>query len=380
MNGRERITAALRGEPVDRVPIWLREGFPTVNGPADADDFQRGWQADPLYRDLFDCVAPHVDSIEGFGGFPQNRWLMVPWKYISGETVEDTPRRRVHRTTIRTPRGDLHDVTEVTRGHATTWHRKPMVESLDELAMLAEVPHEMDREALVQLAANVREANERTGDLGVTRAFLSSPVVCISGAMPFELFLELSVTERGLFHELCEEVTRRYLSVLEAWFAVEEPDTTFCFGGSEQCTPPMMAPRTYDEYVLPYEGRLIRWLKERGKLVAVHCHGKVAHALQGMMEAGADATDPVEPPPAGDVTYEQARAIAGDRLTLMGNLEWDRLEAAEPAEIREHVRGVLSHGNRRLILGASAGPISAVTPRLAANYRAWVDTALEFGS
>jgi uroporphyrinogen-III decarboxylase len=99
-----------------------------------------------------------------------------------------------------------------------------------------------------------------------------------------------------------------------------------------------------------------------------------------MIEEGADATDPVEPPPAGDCTYAEAREIAGDELTLMGNLEFDELEFSPPEHIRERVREILSHGNRRLILAASAGPISSVSPRLATNYRTWIDTALEYGT
>jgi len=97
-----------------------------------------------------------------------------------------------------------------------------------------------------------------------------------------------------------------------------------------------------------------------------------------MKEMGADATDPVEPPPAGDVTYEEARRIADGRITLMGNLEFDELEHAEPARIRERVREILRLGSDRLILTASAGPINAVTERLAENYRVWIDTALEY--
>jgi hypothetical protein len=94
---------------------------------------------------------------------------------------------------------------------------------------------------------------------------------------------------------------------------------------------------------------------------------------------GVVATDPVEPPPAGNVTYAEARTIAGDRLPLIGNLEFDELEHGEPDYIRARVREILSLGSRRLILGASTGPISAVTPRLAANYRAWVDEAVRIG-
>jgi uroporphyrinogen-III decarboxylase len=187
------------------------------------------------------------------------------------------------------------------------------------------------------------------------------------------------VAERGWFHELCDEITRRQLAICEAVFEGVTDDTLVTFGGSEQCTPPMMRPQAYDEYVVPYEGRLVAWLRQRGLPVSIHCHGKVRHALGCMLAMGADATDPLEPPPAGDVTYAEARALVGDRLTLMGNLEWDMLETAEPAEVRRQVRAVLAHGTRRLILAASAGPISAVTRRLVDNYRTWIDTALEYG-
>jgi hypothetical protein len=92
---------------------------------------------------------------------------------------------------------------------------------------------------------------------------------------------------------------------------------------------------------------------------------------------GVDATDPVEPPPQGDVSYAEARAIAGDRLTLMGPLQWSDLESREPDEIRRQVREVLALGSHRLILTSSAGPITAVTRRLVDNYKAWIDAARE---
>ena len=98
-----------------------------------------------------------------------------------------------------------------------------------------------------------------------------------------------------------------------------------------------------------------RVLHSYGVLVNIHCHGAVEHALRWMVAMGADSTDPVEPPPAGNTTYAQARAIATDQLTLLGNLEFDELCFAEPDQIRARVREILSFGSRRLILGASAG-------------------------
>ena len=380
MNGRQRLAAALTGEPVDRAPIWLREGFPLIEGPAGADHFTRGWQADPAYRELFDHVAPHADAIERWSIPCTNRMLMVPPGRIRHEQTDLSEDAYRVRARIDTPKGELLAVSEYRRGHDTTWTVKHAVESKEDLAKLASVPFEIDPAHIDRAAESYRAAQERVGDRGVVRSFMSSPIVIISGCMSFEMFLTLSITDREWFAELAAEITRRELAVLEEIFSAgTELDTVMTFGGSEQCTPPMMAPEAYDEYVVPYEGRLIEWLKERGVLVTVHCHGKVRHALSCMKALGADGTDPVEPPPAGDVTYAEAREICGDALTIMGNLEFDALSHAEPGEIRDQVREILSHGNRRVILSASAGPVGAVTPRLAENYRAWVDAALEFG-
>jgi uroporphyrinogen-III decarboxylase len=140
-----------------------------------------------------------------------------------------------------------------------------------------------------------------------------------------------------------------------------------------------MAPQAFDEYVVPYDGAIIKRLKRAGVMVNVHCHGKVRHALKCMAEMGVDSTDPVEPPPAGDVSFEEARGIVGDRMTLVGNLEWDEFTHLTPGEIRKRVRKVCSLGKDRVILAASAGPTTYITPRVADNIKAFVDAGLEYG-
>jgi uroporphyrinogen-III decarboxylase len=378
MSSADRLLAAYRGEAVDRVPVWLREGFPPFGELAGADDFSCGWQADAAYRELYEELAPRVDWMTRWTIQGTNRLLMVPRCFIDVEVLENSPERRRRKHVVHTPRGDLFGVREERRGVNTGWVLKPLVESREELAMLAEVPFEIDEAAVAASVASYREAEARCGGRALPLTSTSSAMVCISGCMSLELFLELSFTDRQWMAELCEEVLRRQMATYAEIFS-PGMRTAVIIGGSEQCTPPLMSPESYDRLVVPYETRLIEFLHGMNLPVQIHCHGRVGHALKCMLAEGADATDPVEPPPAGDVTYEQAREIVGDRLTLVGNLEWDELESAEPRQIREHVRRVLALGNRRLILAASAGPISAVTPRLAANYRAWVEAAEEFG-
>ena len=138
-----------------------------------------------------------------------------------------------------------------------------------------------------------------------------------------------------------------------------------------------MAPESFDGFIVPYDGKIIARLKEIGIPVNMHCHGKVGYALKKMIEMGVDASDPVEPPPSGNVTYAEAREITAGKLTLVGNLEFDELENMDSGYIRKRVQEILSLGRERLILGASAGPLNAVTPRLAGNYKTWIDTCLE---
>ncbi|MCF6175844.1 MAG: uroporphyrinogen decarboxylase family protein [Victivallaceae bacterium] len=379
MTGKERMMAAMRGDKVDRAPIWLREGIAVLDAPAGSDNFRNCWQNEQLYRELIADIAPYADVIQGWDIPGMNRLIMTDPAAVEENSEQINSDIWRNTTTIHTPRGDLVGITDFHRGEATGWCIKPPVTSRKELNMLQEVPWKFHSSSVDKAVKSYRRALESVGDRGILRLGLSSPIVCISGCMPFELFLELSLIENAWFHELCEEITRRKLVMLDALFATGiKFGGTANLGGSEQCTPPMMRPDAFDEYVVPYDGRLVMRLKKENILVNMHCHGKVRHALNCMVKMGIDSSDPVEPPPAGDCTYAEAREIVGDKLTIVGNLEFDELEYSEPQQIRKHVREILSIGNRRLILSASAGPITKITPRLADNYRAWIDAALEF--
>ena len=389
MTGRQRLLAALRGEPVDRPPIWLREGFnigadpmgepmEDVLGAGGGQELLIGWKRDPAYQELFSFVSPHVEVMRSWGtGGVINRFLMIPPEHIHREE------RQIDHDTIHvdgrvdTPKGPLKFRDEIRRGINTYWQVEPLVRSVEDLDKLASVPFQLDGQALSRHVGQFREAHRRLGDRGLMRLEYPSPIVAISATMELQSFLYLSAAERGLYHQLLEEITRRLLEVTDVLFGGGRLDTIVNLGGSEQCTPPLMAPDAFDEYVVPYDGQIIRRLKEYGVLVNMHCHGRVCHALKGMVQMGVDSTDPVEIPPGGDVTMREARELTQGRLTLIGNLEFDELERGSEEHIRRRVREILAAGTRRLVVGASAGPISAVTPQLARNYRAWIETVLE---
>ncbi|HHH75924.1 MAG TPA: hypothetical protein ENL03_02730, partial [Phycisphaerae bacterium] len=208
--------AALRGLPVDRVPIWLREGFPVLDGPADEDDFCRCWQAEPLYRELLEYVKPHVEQVLNWWVTPFNRHLMIPSsaRVKASNAEENTSEYRRFTTTVRTPKGDLTEIGELRKGLATGWTLKHLVESLEDLKKLSAVDFEIDHGETESSVKMYHKAVKKAGDMAIVETFLPSPIVCISGAMPFDLFLELSLTERDLFHHFS---TKLHNGNLRSW-------------------------------------------------------------------------------------------------------------------------------------------------------------------
>jgi len=376
MTGKERMTAAMMGQPVDRVPIWLREGFDFHRELPHPGDFTNGWRSDVAYTEFFEFAREYCEMRAAWApGGHFNRMLGIDPRFIETkvEPVSETVRLRT--TTIHTPKGDLVGIAETHRGSNTTWQTKYPVETRDDLEKLRNVPFEV---APVSYAGYERQT-ELLGGRGVLCLGISSPWVVFSNCMPFELALEWSLAERALVHEVLQEITERAMACLRV--VLERPlDTIANTGGSEQCTPPMMAPDAYAEFVTPYDGLLVAQLNEHGIPVNCHCHGHVSKALPEMVGMGYACTDPVEPEfGGGDLPIAEARDIVGDRLTLVGNLQFNELAHSSPDQIRRRVREIIDSGKERLILSASAGPISRMSERMLGNYHAWVEEAVVYG-
>jgi uroporphyrinogen-III decarboxylase len=309
-----------------------------------------------------------------------NRLMMTAANRVSRETRYVSDERRIIRYTLSLPGGDVCFEDFQLRGFATDWH---MVVPGDDPAILERIisaPFEVDEHALKESVRVIDELDRKLGDDGYFQIFMPSPSVAVSNCMHLENFLELCYTEPELVKGFCEEITRRISLCIDALFREKKFDATVTFGGSEQFTPPMMNPKSFDEFVVPYEGALVKQLKQYKIPIQSHCHGKISYAMPRIIEMGYDACNPVEPPPQGDLTYAQARAIAGDKLTIEGNIELSDLENCGAEEIRRQVFDILSMGDSRLILNDSGvGAMRhAPTENMARNYRAWADAYREF--
>jgi uroporphyrinogen decarboxylase len=145
----------------------------------------------------------------------------------------------------------------------------------------------------------------------------------------------------------------------------------------------MMSPRQWDRWVVAYDGAGKKHIKTRDSeaLIHVHCHGRVGTLLKSLVEMGVDSTDPVEPPPQGDIEFEDARKIVGDKMVLFGNIEFLDMETKTPDQIEQIVRSAIEQaGKKRLVLYPSATPHERHTPKLLANARRYIEAGLKYGA
>ncbi|NIN64238.1 MAG: hypothetical protein GTO63_05970 [Anaerolineae bacterium] len=192
--------------------------------------------------------------------------------------------------------------------------------------------------------------------------------------MPYEYFLELCATDFGLMKDLTTVCMERILSILDVLLSENTVEYVW-MGGCEWLTPPMGSPMLYDELVQQFEEKLIGRIHAGGALSHIHCHGNVRSTLEMVIQRGGDFFEPVEPPPDGDITFAEAKALAGGRITLGGNVEARvRVIENEGAGIVERAtRRAFEGGKTRMVLQTTAGPICEMTPEMIENYHRMID-------
>lgn len=374
MLNRKNFIAAMLGERTGQVPLLMREGFEYWWEPRGKDAFRAAWMTEGQYRRLIQGVKEaqaYILCQEQPLLF--NRFMMTSTNRIQTKTKEVDENTRDIYGQLHTAKGVLTFRDSVFRNQCTQWNMEVPVNELGQMEALLETPFEIDMEEVELTAEHVRDMVERLDERVIYQFFIPSPIVAISRCMDFEMFLEVSLTDRELILEGLKEITRRQLLMLDAVVPKLPDHIVFWMGGSEQCAPPMMHPEAFDLFVEPYDSQIVEKIHSYGYAVGCHCHGKVKHALGVMKRIGYDATEPVEPSPQGDVSMREGFEIAAGKMTLIGNLEWADLELCSQEQIRERVRALGEFKHERLIVASSAGPITSVTSKLVDNHLAWLE-------
>ena len=119
-------------------------------------------------------------------------------------------------------------------------------------------------------------------------------------------------------------------------------------------------------------------IKGHGGFVRIHSHGCIRNVLDYIVNMGADAIDPVEPPPHGDVELGYLRRKYGKQIVLFGNIEVSDIENMPERMFMEIVKKSISEGTkgegRGFVLMASASPYGrTITELTLRNYQTMIE-------
>ncbi|MHB1294215.1 MAG: uroporphyrinogen decarboxylase family protein [Anaerolineae bacterium] len=314
MNHRERALAAMRGQPVDRIPFLARMdlwyGFHHSRGTLPAP-YERAGPWDIL-RDLDIGI---VGSWADWGDLESSFYRLVP------EGVEVTIRQLNGLTLTRweTPFGALtcrDDVTAEVTGAAGTGIRVEYpfkgVQDYDALCFLIEHTRVVENYAAYGCFL------EAIGDDGVALPF--------SGYLPAHQVLLRLMGCETFYYELFDHPTQmqRLIDALTAQqreilaLAAASPAQIVEVGGNydEQVTPP----RFFEEYLMPFYREARCTLEAADKILVVHGDSEMRGLLTSLRDCGVQVVESLTPQPMTSIDVAATRRLWGDRVVMWGGI------------------------------------------------------------
>ncbi len=358
MDRRERLRRCFFHEELDRPAVNVRTGFP-------ADD--------PTYDTLKAYLQAHTElkrgwSVGTLSGYPSRSFV---------EPVSEDFDRAV--TVLPTPKGELRASYRRSRkGHPGMPETYFVKSAADAEAYLSLPPPTL----LAPDVSGFFAVDREVGDRGIVEVGLgSNPGGWTAELCGSETFAILSIERRDLLHALCERRQQAMLLGLK-YLLSKGVGPYFAFLGQEYVAPPLHGRRDFCDFNMRYDQAIVDTIHEAGGRVHIHCHGGIKSVFQDFVKLGVDVLHPCEPPPLGDLPAATAKAMAGSRLTIEGNIQIHRLYEGTPADVRAEIEALIrdAFGDRRgLIVCPSASPyMRGEGERSWPQFKAMIDTVLAY--
>ena len=376
MTRRERLMATLRGKSVDHPAVNLYEIGGLVMDPNDPDPFNV--YNDTSWKPLLDLAENHTDIIRmrnpvrteshRVWGDAQND-KDIRDEFLKTEAFEKNGCRTT-RITLTVAGRTMTTTTRRELDVDTVWTTEHLLKSKEDVLAYLQLPDEAFAETMD--VTPLLEEERRLGDRGIVMVDTEDPICAAAVLFSMEDYTILALTEQKLFHQLLEKLAR-YIWPRTVTVAKDFPGRLWRIYGPEFATEPYLPPDLFDEYVVRYTGPMVRMIKDTGGFARIHVHGRIRNVLRSIVQMGADALDPIEPPPQGDVHLASVRNEYGKDLVLFGNLEIGDIESMEPDDFEKVVRQVLSDGTsgdgRGFVLMPTASPFGRkIGARTMQNY------------
>lgn len=255
-------------------------------------------------------------------------------------------------TLIYNDRTELHSLTDLPLITFNENRRSPDIETIDiekdipaqinYIPVSANLYFDLDRDHLFDIFEII---HQKAGDEYSIHGEITSP---------FDYFLDLLGYENGLISlimapEKCKAMLDKFADGVLAIalrmcdqpidaIKVSSPFAGMGFISAEQ----------YREFVLPYEQRIIRAIREKGKHVYIHTCGSIGDRLELMRESNASGLECLDPFPVGNVDLEDAFARIGNELFIKGNIDSvNSLLFADDQKAETDVRRIIDTGKSK---------------------------------
>lgn len=381
MTGKERIALTMRHREPDRVPVMcqLSIGHYNLNGGYKPHEI---WYETEAFAD--DCVKlARRYAFDGIlvvlPGRPENylsnavsireeadgQWIewrngdrtFLPWDDMPHHypARTDLPQRADISTFD--PERDFDHVDDYLGHH---WNA---------LFHIQEVPGKPDRGLLRE--GGIPEYMFRAFDLVKQRAgadlsihgSVYSPLTHYFELFGYEQALEAFITDPSRVHAVLERLSD---SVIAWALALLKRGADALDLSSAFVAAPFLSRKLYQEFVVPYEARVNRAIREAGGIVYTHSCGRIADRLDLMAATETLGIDTLDPPPLGNCDLAVAKREFGDRLFFKGNIN---SVALLQYKTREEVEAEIT---RPLLIGKpGAGYILSTACSVAPRVEPW---------
>jgi uroporphyrinogen-III decarboxylase len=309
MTHRDRALAAMRGEPVDRMPFIARMdlwyGF----------HHNRGTLPHPYeHAGLWDIQRDLGVGIFGFGVWDVSFYKLTHYLEVVKSSDGGTTT-----TEYRTPYGTLtcrdrmaEELAEAAGAGARI--EFPFKSSADYDALMYLIEHTMVQENFEEYGRFV----DSIGGDGLALPF--------SGHLPaHQLMLQFMGYERFYYElfenedrveELVDTLTDKQHDILA--LAVKCPVQAIEVGGNydEQMTPPPI----FDRFFAPFYYKARKLLSLAGKVLVVHGDGEMKVLLTSLVDCGVQVVEALTPSPMTSIDVRRTREIWKDKVAMWGGL------------------------------------------------------------
>ncbi len=359
MTNRERILGTLRGESVDRTPIWLL--FP--------------WDHTSYYTDVRNepSYAPVVAAMKEKASILNRRNFDI-------DVFSTDFRRAFPDKSFPVVLARELNANAVTAGNTSSLIAAGrFLDSEEDLETFLSLPVLDDKRAVDaalerQLPRYLGERAAFPLDSGAMMLDLGEPIGVLYHAANLLEYPVWSVTHRDEISAFLRRLQAHFLAKYRFCLDRDLADVYFLVG-SELAAPPMVGPEAFHDWIMPFQKELIDLIRSYGKLSITHFHGQIRDRLEDFIALGPDGLHTIEEPPVGNCPLSEALDLVNNRITLIGTIQYDEFRALQTEQMRAEVRRVLDTAKgRRFILSPSAGPFHPqLDGHMRDNYLAFLD-------